>query len=336
MVRFCYTLALALALFSLVHAEIRLEDDPVFPAFAKFKQDFYRHYETEDELLKRFKIFKLNFKLAMQRNDQDPNVVHGVTKFMDLHPDEFRKHYLMPKRESAVEVIDLYNSSELVDLLASTPSIDWRKKGAVTPVKNQGQCGSCWAFSATEEIESCGILSGKGTIELAPQQIVSCDTTDLGCNGGNTETAYEYVLSAGGVEYEKDYPYTSGTTERDGKCKFNKKDIGESITGWKHISQTASGEKKMLSQIQKSPISICVDATIWQTYVSGIITTASDCGTQLDHCVQAVGYSQNKNYWIVRNSWGTSWGNEGYIWVQAGHNNCGIATDATIVEPCGK
>ena len=129
--------------------------------------------------------------------------------------------------------------------------------------------------------------------------------------------------------------YKSGTSQETDKCKFKKADVAVDITGCKYVSQKAKDEKNMLAQIGTSPISICVHATIWQTYTSGVITTASDCGTQLDHCVQVAGYNSagSPPYWIVRNSWGTSWGNAGYIWVEAGHNICGIATDATVTSP---
>ena len=181
--------------------------------------------------------------------------------------------------------------------------MDWRGDSshatAVTAVKNQGQCGSCWAFSATEEIESCTKLGGGDLPVLAPQQITSCDTVDAGCNGGNTNTAYQYVISAGGMEAETSYPYTSGTTEQSGTCTFNAADITTKITGFSYVSEEASQEGKMLTQVASSPISVCVDATIWQTYTSGIITAASNCGTALDHCVQVAGYNSDGGYWLV-------------------------------------
>jgi len=211
-------------------------------------------------------------------------------------------------------------------------SIDWREKGAVTPVKNQGQCGSCWAFSATEQIESDYFLTYGELKVLAPQQIVSCDNVDLGCNGGDTVTAYQYVQSAGGQEWSKDYPYTSGTTGRTGTCDFIKKDITADLKQAFYVSQKASQEKNMLQQIQQSPMSVCVDAETWQTYTGGIVT-ARTCAQSLDHCVQVVGYNEQQQYWITRNSWGTDWGNAGYIWVKYGENACGIADEATIVTP---
>ena len=141
---------------------------------------------------------------------------------------------------------------------------------------------------------------GGGSLDvLSPQQITSCDQTDLGCDGGNPGTAYAYVMSAGGIEGAAAYPYTSGVTGETGSCKFRKSDVEVKVKGWSYVSQSASQEKKMLKQVQQSPISVCVDATIWQTYVSGVVTTASGCGDQLDHCVQVAGFNAEENYWIV-------------------------------------
>ena len=165
--------------------------------------------------------------------------------------------------------------------------------------------------------------------DLSPQQIVSCDKSDLGCSGGNTETAYSYV-EKNGLEAESAYPYRSGTTKESGTCEYKSSKAVVSISGYSTVSKSKSSEGKMLTQIQKSPISVCVDATKWQTYHSGVL--GASCGTQLDHCVQAVGYNANEGYWVVRNSWGSSWGEDGYIYVKEGVDACGIAKDATIVK----
>jgi cathepsin F len=182
-----------------------------------------------------------------------------------------------------------------------------------TAVKNQGQCGSCWAFSATEQIESQTFLDTGVLNVLSPQQIVSCDTVDGGCNGGNPVNAYYYANTAGGVEYESDYPYTSGTTQVDGTCTFDAADVAPNTTPQTYsiISQSPSQEANIYSQIQTTPMSICVDATIWQTYTGGIITPSDACGTSINHAVQLVGIgSSGSTYYIVRNSWSSSWGED--------------------------
>lgn len=166
---------------------------------------------------------------------------------------------------------------------------------------------------------------------LAPQQTTSCDQVDMGCNGGNTETAYEYMREAGGVEKESSYPYKSGTTERTGTCKAKASQNSVKVGATTAISSGPADEGNMLKAIQDSPISICVDAEPWQFYFGGVIDSTT-CGTSLDHCVHLVAYKGGSdNWWVVKNSWNTNWGEEGYIRVAQGENACGVAEDATIV-----
>jgi len=298
--------------------------------FDQFISKHNKNYQSTKEYEYRYTVFENNAKRVDALNAGLASPVYGITKFMDLTPQEFKARYLMskpivPRQEDGTPgvVVPTYNH---VDTLPT--SFDWRDKSAVTPVKNQEQCGSCWAFSTTEEIESMWILSGKTEVLLSEQQIVDCDKTDDGCGGGDTPTAYEYVISAGGLETEADYPYVA----RDTRCTFDKSDIAASITGWSYITKSpASNETKMQTDLVASgPLSICVDAASWQFYKSGVIT--KNCGQQLDHCVQVVGYNAEGSvpYWIVRNSWGTDWGLEGYLEVEMGKNMCGIADEVTI------
>jgi len=209
---------------------------------------------------------------------------------------------------------------------------DWRAKGAVTPVKDQGQCGSCWAFSVTENIESMWILAGKATnetISLSPQQFLDCDWTDLGCNGGNTFTAYEYVERAGGLESITNYPYLA----EDGTCQFDSSLIAASISTW-HYANTFYQEDEMQQNfVAWGPLSVCVDASNWQDYQNGTMT-ASQCAyiNLLDHCVQLVAYDatdpKNK-YYVVRNSWNTDWGMDGFIQLEMNADTCGITHEPT-------
>jgi len=206
-------------------------------------------------------------------------------------------------------------------------------------VKDQQQCGSCWAFSATEEIESAWFLSKKTLPVLSPQQIVSCDTTDAGCNGGDTITAYQYVQSAGGLESDSAYPYTSGGGD-SGTCKFDKSKVVATVGGFTYAtppctdSCTHQNETTLANSLLDAPVSICVYAESWQNYNSGILkTNCPRSYSDLDHCVQLVGFNfaGTTPYWIVRNSWNTDWGVAGYIYIESGTNLCGIADEATIV-----
>eukprot|EP00463_Aulacantha_scolymantha_P000693 TRINITY_DN1429_c0_g1_i1.p1 TRINITY_DN1429_c0_g1~~TRINITY_DN1429_c0_g1_i1.p1 ORF type:complete len:227 (-),score=43.75 TRINITY_DN1429_c0_g1_i1:216-896(-) len=225
--------------------------------------------------------------------------------------------------------------------------MDWRDHGAVTAVKDQGQCGSCWAFSATEAVESAYFMAEKTLPILSPQQIVSCDTKggDYGCNGGFPYGAYEYLIKAGGIETEQDYPYTSGSGD-SGTCKFDVSKFSIKISNYTYaVPPCQEGacdhqdEQLFAANVVTSgPASVCVDATTWQFYSEGIVRDLQTCprdAASQDHCVELVGFNTDKNgkkYWIVRNSWNTNWGMDGYILLEIGQNLCGIANLATFVD----
>jgi len=245
---------------------------------------------------------------------------------MDLTPEEFRTTILMSKMPPRDDPKNGPYTKQNVTVKAPT-SFDWRSRaGVVTPVYNQGQCGSCWAFSATENIESQWALAGHPLASLSQQQIVSCDPYDYGCNGGWPYNAYKYVIGAGGQEYYQFYPYTAQNTP----CEFNAAHIDAKINGWSYVTQNRNEGEMVDYLVAHGPLSICVDAEPWQFYSGGILT-ASQCSTSIDHCVEAIGYNMNSNppYWIVRNSWGTDWGIQGYIYLQYGQNTCAMAEVVT-------
>jgi len=222
-----------------------------------------------------------------------------------------------------------------LNTLKAAPQVwDWRNSGLVTPVKNQEQCGSCWAFSATETIESAWMKKHKLTNitmkPLGPQQIVDCDNSDDGCGGGNPPTAYEYVQQAGGQETEADYPYTG----EDGNCAFQSSEVYAKVQNWKYACSSEDEPTLLENTYMHGPSSICVDAANWQDYESGVMT-AWQCAwiNLLDHCVQAVGWNLQAStpYWSVRNSWSTDWGESGYIRLEYGANTCGLTQEATFV-----
>jgi hypothetical protein len=289
-------------------------------AFTNFMKKYEKSYDTVEEYAKRLTIFGENMERVNEMNAKhvliNGEAVFGVTPFSDIDPVEFKKHYLGYKPSNSTK--------PRVDVVIDGPianDIDWVSKGAVTPVKDQGRCGSCWAFSATAAIESYAQLAGKGLKVLSAQQINSCDKRDGGCNGGNTETAYQYVKGAGGIELDSDYPYTSGGGQT-GSCKFNSGRIAISINGYKSVSR---GESALKTAMNAGPASLCLAASSWQSYSGGIL---SHCDNQVDHCVQGTGYS-GSSYWKIRNSWGTGWGESGFIRLAQGSDLCKVSDDAT-------
>jgi len=317
-----------------------IDTDVDFPKFQAFIEKYRAGlgYSSEIETIGRFAAFKDNLQLAEERNARGLKnaragrkaETHGVTQFMDLTPEEFtakHKGYRPVKGKTPLPPKKTFNGT------ANAQSVDWNARGALSPIKNQGQCGSCWAFSATEQLES-QYFQKYGTLKvLSPQQITSCDTNSNGCGGGNPINAWGYVSGFGGQEPNSDYPYTSGVTGQTGTCTSNKADVSEDVgSTYSMIADTPSEESNMLAQIQESPMSVCVDATLWQTYTGGVITASSGCGTSIDHAVQATGYNAEGNYWIVRNSWAETWGEKGFVWVEYGANVCGITDQAAIVE----
>jgi C1A family cysteine protease len=308
--------------------------------FDKFKTDYNKVYNTQEEDAKRFEIFKENLERAVFQNFEHKTTVFGVTQFSDLTQEEFKGFLNFNPREGE---LDLSVPVHKPKHAAAAGSYDWRDYGAVTPVKNQGYCGSCWAFSATETIESAYFLEGNPLTEFSVEQIVQCDTYDSGCNGGWPYNAYKYVEGAGGLATEADYPYTSSAGET-GTCDTSFSISGGTVTNYTYATTPCSGglcrnqdEDTLISNLASTqPVSVCVDASSWSSYTGGIFPATSCSGAyfKLDHCVQLVGYTNyqlDNSYYLVRNSWGTSWGESGYIYLPIGDNACGIADVTTTV-----
>merc|ERR1712050_239497 len=289
----------------------RLKGSDLRKLFAEFKERYQVTFGSPEEEETRFGIFKSNLEKAETLSMKEPTAKYGVSKFAHLTAEEFKVKHTGFKKKAGRKVWPKKNVKKV-----KASSIDWRDLGGVTPVKDQGQCGSCWAFSATEAVETGYWKATSDTKILAPQQVVSCDSEDMACNGGDTSTAYEYIEQAGGIETEDDYPYTSGTTEMRGRCKVDSSEFAVKVDAVHTISSDEFGEDDMFSAIQDSPMSICVDAESWQMYMGGVVTAAT-CGTELDHCVQVVGMKAGE-YWIVKNQWNTDWGEDGYIRVKTG------------------
>ncbi|EGB04435.1 hypothetical protein AURANDRAFT_5922, partial [Aureococcus anophagefferens] len=218
---------------------------------------------------------------------------------------------------------------------ASHAFVDWRadSRGVVSAVKNQGQCGSCWAFSATEQVESQLVLAGAPQVELSTQQVASCTADPQlmccdGCAGGDPTAAYEYLAWAsrkGGLAPDAWWPYEQGLTPDE---------VCEAPACTKTCDKDDTDQ--LAARLEASPLSVCLNAGAWDDYTGGVLSEAA-CGghgaDDVDHCVQLVGYNKTEpenSYWIVRNSWSTSWGEDGYIYLSMDGNACGVANEATL------
>ena len=292
-----------------------------------------KSYNALGEKERRFQIFKDNLRFIDEHNAENRTYKVGLNRFADLTNEEYRSMYLgtrtAAKRRSSNKISDRY-AFRVGDSLPE--SVDWRKKGAVVEVKDQGSCGSCWAFSTIAAVEGINKIVTGGLISLSEQELVDCDTSyNEGCNGGLMDYAFEFIINNGGIDSEEDYPYKAS----DGRCdQYRKNARVVTIDGYEDVPE--NDEKSLEKAVANQPVSVAIEAggREFQLYQSGIFT--GRCGTALDHGVTAVGYGTENgvDYWIVKNSWGASWGEEGYIRMErdlatSATGKCGIAMEAS-------
>jgi len=300
--------------------------------FHAFKAKNQKVYRNAEEDAYRMKVFSDNLEKISKHNDEAEKGIHtftlGVNKFADLTIEEWRNTLTLNTRKSGER--KLSPSNEKIDI---PDEVDWRKEGYVTPVKDQGACGSCWSFGTTGVIEGATKKATGELVSLSEQNLVDCDTNDYGCNGGlhPVNGAYPWIIQNGGINTEDDYPYHA----RDMQCKFDSNKATYTISDY---FETREGDEEEFTEkiATVGPINVGIDAGQYsfQFYKSGVYYEPQCSSNMLNHAVLTVGYGTESGtpfYW-VKNSWGSGWGDEGYIKMSRNrNNNCGIATDATWV-----
>jgi len=290
--------------------------------FGEFRARFGKKYESAAEHQYRLGVFSDNVKKINNHNRLRSNTYRmAVNEFADLTEEEFKDTFLggykrlpqsgAPQEEKENRVIDL------------PESVDWREAGVVTDPKNQGSCGSCWAFATVEMIESYAALNNVSLMELSTQEVTTCTPNPLhcggtgGCRGSIPQLGYNYVQLFG-LTTEKEYPYWSGITGMTGNCKYDveRRTPVVGITGYNTLpSNDMDAVLNHLATV--GPLAIAGDATRWQFYGSGVFSGCDyDSNISLNHAIMLVGYGtdiHNGDYWLVRNSWGRNWGEHGYM-----------------------
>jgi len=311
--------------------------------FSQWTVDHKKHYENSAAYDHAFNNFQATLK-RLAKYAAKGTKGYGLTKFADLSKEEFTARYLLPKGSVAKNARKMKQHFEVklpITPIAPPATFDWVAKGATTPVKDQQQCGSCWAFSTTENFESMAFLKTGSLPILGPQQLVDCDPQSQGCGGGWTYWAFEYLLTAGGQMSETNYPYTA----QDGTCAFDASKIDAKISNYTFATTPCeSGSCPVQDTVLRTqlvaqgPVSICVNAATWSDWTGPEPMMGADCAgdaDELDHCVQLTGYDWTKKYWIVRNSWNTDWGQAGFIYLQTMQNTCGLGDVVTYANVPG-
>jgi len=314
------------------------------PEFFAWAKQHSKTYQSDDETMMRLEIWKKNDEFIQAHNSQEPpsSYTLGHNHFSDLTLDEYQEYnklgsyspgMMTPSRPRSYESVATVSKLRKNRRMSDVPdSLDWVEKGAIVPVKNQGMCGSCWAFSAIVAIEGAHFLDTGNLTSLSEQELVDCDKLDMGCGGGLMDNAFLFDENSTGICSEEDYPYAMhkrwlrGCASEKGEC------VPVEHTRVKTFIDVENTVDALVEAISKQPVSVAIEADkqSFQFYKSGVYDDP-ECGQELDHGVAAVGYGTSedgKDYFKVRNSWGPSWGDEGYILISR-------STDVQVNGTCG-
>ena len=352
---FLKTIVLLLSVSLLFAQELNSEEaeKKLFKKFQSFLEKYQKQYDTIPEFLQRYDIFKTNYKQAkdsMKNCTMDNETLEfsmGVTQFSDLTPEEFQSTFLGADATNMTDLNDtikFYNenatdATEGLNFLAgdkgesqeeqgrnlqSVPAnFDWRNQGAVTSVKNQGSCGGCWAFCTAANIEGQLYIRRRQSISLSPQQMIDCDNSNNGCNGGMMGPAMNYIRNTGGIVSWSSYPFQGYRNY----CRFNRNSVVARVSGF--TSAGSSNEEVIKNYLYRTgPLAITMNARTLQNYKGGVYNAPYNyCPYAPDHGVTLVGYgvtSSGLKYWTIKNSWGPYWGEGGYFRIARGRGLCGV------------
>ena len=314
--------ALTLTAIALLTLTGKDSDSQYNEQFLSFKRKFKKSYGTQSEVKFRLSIFAENMRLIKKSNaDESKRFTLGVTPFADMTFEEFVNQYLMKPRENP------YNSVLMTESLLRG-KVDWRNtRGAVGKVKDQGQCGSCWAFSTVASTETSRFLAGNSFVSLSEQELVDCASSygNSGCQGGIMPNAFNYIME-NGITTEKEYPYTG----YGGNCRAAHTSPRYSIDSYAQINPI--NVNGLMAATDQTVVAVAIEVqNDLMLYTGGVYHASRNCGYSLNHAVNTVGYDSETDdpYFIVRNSWGSSWGEKGYFRMAIGTNNgtCGIANE---------
>jgi len=302
--------------FAFVLPFVAAADVPLTMSWEDWKNEFGMTFNSNDEDAARMAVFNDNVANIESENAKGNTYTLGVNHFTHLTIEEFKAQYTGVQGGSALGPDDAHLGELEVGEIAS--SVDWSTdKSVVNPVKDQGQCGSCWAFSAVGTVESAYAIAAGKLGSYAEQQLVDCDTTggSQGCNGGFNQYGISYIGSTG-IAAESSYPYTA----KDGSCRSVSKALAAgAVSGYKSVGKNNAA---LQSALNTQPVSVTVDAdNSWQSYRSGVLSKSCGIFGQIDHAVIAVGYDTSADTFKIRNSWGASWGEAGYVRVSNSVSN---------------
>jgi hypothetical protein len=348
-----YTMIFAVfaAFVAMAHGALNYKDANTLNRFSTWMNRFNIESKDETHLAHIFDNWISNDKYIEEVNGKNLTYTLGHNAYSGYSIEEFGQFMGFANNQEvsfkglrgAVPSIDM---NQIYDLSAIPSSVDWRAKGAVTPVKNQGSCGSCWSFSTTGALEGAYEIKYGKLVSFSEQQLVDCDyglRLNHGCNGGLMDSAFSWISSNGGLCTESDYPYVSGTTKTNGDCKKTCSLVsGSKIVSYTDV--TPNSDSAMMTALAQQPVSVAIEADqrAFQLYSGGVFSES--CGTNLDHGVLLVGYgtdsSSGLDYYILKNSWDVSWGSSGFMYLgrnvdasgkayNGGKGQCGVLMEGS-------